>query len=158
MLEHNLRLLLRLCPAESVGMFAWLSNLRSRGVMVRATALGAVMLAALAATAPAAIQLGGVLGLAAAAIAAVLCLAGASAALVIVDRCRTPGGALAGLWIGMMVRTGVPFAIGLPIHLYGGPLAQAGLLWYLLLFYLIALAVGTFLSLPPTKRRPTPAR
>ena len=138
-------------------MVAWLSSLRNRGVAARAMILGAVVLAALAATAPVAIRLGGSVALAAAAMAAVLCLAGAAAALVIVDRLRTPNSALAALWIGMSVRTGVPLAIGMAIHLHGGPLAQAGLLWYLLLFYLIALAVGTFLSLPPTNRQPTPA-
>jgi hypothetical protein len=119
--------------------------------------LGAIVLAVFAATAPVAIRLGGSVALAAAAIAAVLCLTGAAAALMIVDRFRTPSSALAALWVGMTVRTGVPFAVGMAIHLHGGPLAQAGLLWYLLLFYLTVLAVGTILSLPATKRRPPPA-
>jgi len=139
-------------------MVTWLANLRNPGVAVRATILGVVVLAAFGATAPVAIRLGGPLALAAAAMAAVLCLAGATVALVIVDRFRTPSGALAALWVGMVIRTGVPFTVGMAIHLHGGPLAQAGLLWYLLLFYLIALAVGTFLSLPPAHRQPTPAR
>ena len=139
-------------------MVIWLSNLRNRSIAARATMLGAVVLAALAAAAPVAIRLGGFLALAAAAMAAVLCLAGAAVALGIVDRFRTPSNMLAALWIGMVIRTGVPFAVGMAIHLHDGPLAQAGLLWYLLLFYLIALAVGTFLSLPPTNRQPTPAR
>jgi hypothetical protein len=138
-------------------MVTSLSNLRNRGVAVRATALASVVFAALAATTPVAIRLGGSVGLAAAATAAVLCLAGAAAALVIVDRFRTPSGALAALWVGMAVRTGVPFAIGVTIHLHGGPLAKAGLLCYLLAFYPIVLAVGTILSLPPTNRQPTPA-
>jgi hypothetical protein len=137
-------------------MITWLCNLRNRGVAVRVTALGVVVLAALAATAPVAVRLGGVLALAAATIAAMLCLTGAAVALIVVDRFRTPNGALAALWIGMVVRTGVPFAAGMAIHLYGGPLAQAGLLCYLLAFYPIVLAMGTFLSLPPTKRQPPP--
>jgi len=116
------------------------------------TILAGVVLAALAAAAPVAVRLGGLLALAAAVLAALLCWTGGAAALVIVDRFRTPGGALAAMWIGMALRTGVPFAVGVPIHLYGGCLAQAGLLCYLLLFYLIVLAAGTFLSLPPTKR------
>ena len=139
-------------------MVTWLCNLRNRGVAVRATMLGAVVVAALAATAPVAIRLGGSLALAAAATAALLCLAGAAAALLIVDRFRAPSGALAALWIGMTIRTGGPFAVGMIIHLHGGPLAQAGLLCYLLVFYPIVLAVGTILSLPPTNRQPTPAR
>jgi hypothetical protein len=51
--------------------------------------------------------------------------------------------------LGMALRTGVPFVVGIAVHLHGGPLAQAGLLWYLLMFYPIALVVGTILSLPP---------
>ena len=139
-------------------MVHWLCNLRNRGVAVRLMVLGGVVLAALAATAPVAIHLGGSLALTAATTAAGLCLAGATAGLAIVDRFRTPSGALAALWIGMTLRTGVPFAAGMAIHLHGGPLAQAGLLCYLLVFYPIALAIGTILSLPPTNRRPKPAR
>lgn len=62
---------------------------------------------------------------------------------------------MAALWIGMIARSGLPFAVGAMVHLQGGPLAQAGLLWYLLVFYPIALAAGTVLSLPPANRRPT---
>jgi hypothetical protein len=120
--------------------------------------LGAVMLAAFAATTPVAIRLGGLVALAAAATACGLCLAGALLALILADRFRTPNRALAALWIGMALRTGVPFAAGMAIHLHGGPLARAGLVCYLLVFYPIALTVGTILSLPPTNRRPTPAR
>jgi hypothetical protein len=132
-------------------MTAWLCNLRNRSVALRGVILALVVLAALGAATPIAIRLGGLPALGAAAIAAALCLAGSAAALLIIDRFRTPGSALVALWIGMAVRTGVPFLVGVPIHLHGGPLAQAGLLWYLLLFYLVVLVAGTFLSLPPTK-------
>jgi hypothetical protein len=116
------------------------------------------MFTVLAATAPVALRLGGPIALAAAATAAGLCVVGAVTTLILVDRFRTPGGVLAGLWIGVVVRTGAPFAAGMAIHLHGGPLARAGLLWYLLVFYPIALTVGTLLSLPPMKRHATPAR
>jgi hypothetical protein len=138
-------------------MVAWLSNLLNRSVTARAMMLGAAVVVAFAATAPVAMRVGGVLALAAAAMAAVLCLVGAVAALVIVDRFRTPSGVLVALWVGMTIRTGIPFAVGVAIHLHGGPLAQAGLLCYLLVFYPIALAVGTVLSLPPRNRQQTPA-
>jgi hypothetical protein len=116
------------------------------------------MLVAFAVAAPVASRLGGPIALAAAATAAGLCLFGTGVALILTDRFRTPHGALTALWIGTALRTGVPFAAGMAIHLHGGPLARAGLLWYLLTFYPIALTVGTILSLPPTNRRPTPAR
>jgi hypothetical protein len=139
-------------------MVTWLSNLRNRSVAVRAKLLAVALLAALGVTAPVAVHLGGIMALAAAAIAAMLCLAGAETALVLVDHLRTPSGALPALWLGMTVRMGLPLAAGLLIHLHNGPLAQAGLLWYVLWFYPIALTVGTILSLPPSKRQPTPAR
>jgi hypothetical protein len=139
-------------------MANWLGNFRRRSVVNRLALLGVVMLAAYAAAAPVAIHLGGFMALAAATLAGGLCLAGTAAALAIADRMRGPGGVLAALWLGMALRTGVPFVIGIAIHLHGGPLAQAGLLCYLLIFYPITLAVGTILSLPPPDRPGTPTR
>jgi hypothetical protein len=137
-------------------MATWLGNLRNRGVAVRLMVLGIVVLAVYALAAPVAICLSGFIALAAAALAAGLCLTGAAAALLVADRLRGPGGALAALWLGMALRMGVPFGAGVTIHLHGGPLAQAGLLWYLLVFYPITLVVGTVLSLPPSNRQQTP--
>jgi hypothetical protein len=134
-------------------MVARLANLRSRGVAARLIVLGSVVLAACALAAPVALRLGGSLGLAAAAIAAGLCLLGAAAALAVTDRLRASGKILATLWLSAALRIGVPFGVGMAIHLHGGPLAQAGLLWYLVGFYLIVLATGTILSLPPTSRQ-----
>jgi hypothetical protein len=134
-------------------MATLLGNLRNGSVAVRLGVLGAVMLAAYILAVPAVVHLGGSMGLLAAALAAGLCLAGAVAALVIGDRLRGPSGALAALWLGIILRMGVPLMGGTMIHLHGGPLAQAGLLWYLLVFYPITLVVGTILSLPPRNRQ-----
>jgi hypothetical protein len=139
-------------------MIAFLQNLRNRGVAVRLGTLTTTMLVALAAATPVAIRVGGLNAVAAAATAIGLCLAGAALALILADRLRTSNSMLAGLWIGVALRTGAPFVAGMAIHLQGGPLAQTGLLWYLLVFYPIALTAGTILSLPPTKPQPTPAR
>jgi len=115
--------------------------------------LGIVVLAVYALVVPVAVHLSGSVASAAAALAGGLCLAGASAALVVADRLQGPAGTLAVLWLGMVLRLGVPFAAGTIIHLHGGPLAQAGVLWYLLVFYPITLVVGTVLSLPPNNRQ-----
>jgi hypothetical protein len=139
-------------------MIAWPVNLRTRGLSARLAVLAIVVLIAYALTAPAAVRLDGSLGLAAAAVAAGLCLLGAAAPLAITDRLRRSGEILAALWLATGLRIGVPFVAGMAIHLHGGPLAQAGLLWYLLGFYLIVLATGTILSLPPTNRQPTRTR
>jgi hypothetical protein len=135
-----------------------LHNLRRWSVVNRLAVLCTVTMAAYAVTVPVAVCLGGPTAWAADTLAAGLCLAGTAMALVLADRLQGPGGVLAALWLGMAFRAGVPFVIGIAIHLHGGPLAQAGLLCYLLVFYPIVLAVGTILSLPPTNRQPTPAR
>jgi hypothetical protein len=137
-----------------ISVIAWFASIRTRGLSVRLATLAIVVLVAYAITAPVAARLGGSVGLVAAAIAAVLCLLGAAAALAIGDRFRRSGEILAALWVGTALRTGIPFVAGMPIHLHGGSLAQAGLLWYLLGFYLVVLATGTILSLPPASRQP----
>jgi len=59
---------------------------------------------------------------------------------------RGPQRALAALVIGIFARMGVPLGFGLAIHLNNGPLAQAGLLYYLLAFYPVTLAIDPTLS------------
>jgi hypothetical protein len=103
---------------------------------------------------PVAVCIGGCTALAAAAVAAVFCLAGATIALMAGLLLRGPKHALAALLAGMAARMGIPLAFGLAIHLQGGPLAEAGLLYYLLVFYPVTLTAETALSLPP-RRQPT---
>jgi hypothetical protein len=135
-------------------MVAWLANLRNRSLSARLAVLILTLIAVYSLAAPVAIQWGGSRALAAAAVAAGLCLLGAAAAIVTTDRLRGPAAALAALWLGTILRMGVPLAAGLAIHLHGGLLAQAGLLWYLLVFYPAALIIGTIVSLPPKEQRP----
>jgi hypothetical protein len=140
-------------------MITWFSGLRGHSLLFRTAVLGLVPLPVLLAIAPIAVHYAGIAGLAAAAVAAVLCLAGACPALVICNRLRKPNEALAGLLAGTLVRMGVPLMFGLAIHFCGGPLAEAGLIYYLLIFYLVTLAAGTVLALPvkpkPATRRKT---
>ena len=118
----------------------------------RETILGLVVLVALAVTGPIAFHLGGLTALMAASLAAGLCLAGAGVALIVSHRLQGPHQALATLFLAMTARMIVPFSCGVIIHLRSGPLAEAGLLYYLLIFYPITLAVGTALSLPKSQR------
>jgi hypothetical protein len=60
--------------------------------------------------------------------------------------------------VSMAARMGIPLVPALAIHLAGGPLANAGLLYYLLVFYPITLAVDVALSLPSTSRAGEPTR
>ena len=135
-------------------MGTWFANLRNRSLPARGTFLGLVVLGLYAMVAPVAGFCSGSAGLWAAAAAAVLCLAGAGLALVLSHALREPKRALYGMLLSMAARMGVPLAVGLPCHLHGGVLAQGGLLYYLLVFYLVTLGVETLLSLP----RPEQAR
>jgi hypothetical protein len=136
-------------------MGTWLGHLRNRGLPCRLAALAGTLVVALSITVPVAMHLGGFPALAAAALAAGLCGAGAATALVVGDRLRGPSGVLTALGIGIVARTGVPLAVVVALHLRGGLLAQAGLLWYFVVFYPITLIAATLLSLPAT-RQPAP--
>lgn len=129
-------------------MITSLSRLRNQSLVVRAAILAVAPLMVLLAVAPFALHYAGMAGLTAAAMAAGLCLAGAGPALIISDRLREPHKSLGGLLAGTIVRMGVPLILGLAIHFSGGPLAEAGLIYYLLVFYPVTLTVGAALSLP----------
>lgn len=92
---------------------------------------------------------GGAAGAAAALAAGAICLVGAVAALCATEALSS-GNILAALVVGMALRMGLPLGLGLALQWHDGPLAQAGLLQYLLACYPITLAVETILSLPAT--------
>ena len=92
---------------------------------------------------------------AAAGVAAASCLLGAATALVVSHLLREPQHAMAALLVATTARMGVPLLVGLVAYLRGGPLAEAGLLYYLLVFYPVTLAVEIGLSLPQ-RRQPAP--
>jgi hypothetical protein len=139
-------------------MATWLGNLQNRGVAVRAALLGAAVMVALAIVAPVGICLCGAGAMAAATVAACLCLAGAGSALIVSAPFRGPQHALTGLLLGMALRMGIPLIVGLALQIRGGPLVKAGLLYYLLVFYAVTLAVETALSLPPRRRPASPTQ
>ena len=84
-------------------------------------------------------------GWAAAAVAAGTCWVGALLALVLTGlwrRTQPLGGALGGI----AFRTGLPLVVGLILQRQGGPLAEAGVLGMILLFYFLMLIVETLLA------------
>jgi hypothetical protein len=129
-------------------MFAWFRVLRNRGVAAQAAMLGFGPLLLLVLMGPPIAYWGGTFALAAAVLAAILCWTGAAASLVIANRLRRPNQLLAALYLGMILRIGIPLGFGLTVHLLGGPLAQAGTLYYVLIFYPVTLLVETALKLP----------
>jgi hypothetical protein len=125
---------------------------RQGGIVVQAAVLLAAALVVLAIAGPLAAHFGGRQGLTAAAVAGALCWAGAAAGLV-AGRLFVPN-IFAALLAGMFFRMGVPLGFAVATLLAGGWLAQAGLLYYLLVFYPVTLTVETALSIPRRRDRP----
>ena len=134
------------------GLFFRLRNAR---LAVQLSALLVVVLCVYAVVAPIAGRLDGGLGIAAAAVAAGLCLAGAGVALAAANALRSPDRVLVGMLIGLIARMFIPLGFGVGLYFYSPPLADAGLLVYLLVFYPLTLGVETALALPVgNSRRP----
>ena len=133
-------------------MISRIKDLRNQSAAVKALILTFAVLAPLSIVGPLAGCFGGTVAVTAASLAALMCFAGAVLALAAYAILPRPKYAMAALLLGMAARMGIPFALGLAVHLQGGPLAKAGLLYYLLLFYPITLATETMLSLPPARR------
>jgi len=137
--------------SDALAMKEQLGKLQQGGLLLQSAVLGLVVAVAYGLVAPVAGYLAGGGGLTAAAVAAAFCLGGASVALLMAHLFRGPNGALAGVLLGMAARMVIPLGGGYACHANGGPLAEAGLLYYLLVFYPITLALETWLSLPETK-------
>jgi hypothetical protein len=138
-------------------MVTWLNRLQNLGLATRAVLLASAVFAAFAAVGPFAAHLGGPTALWAAAVGGFLCLAGATCALVAGHFLRSPHFAFQALLVGMALRVSIPLGIGAALYLRGGPLAEAGLLYYLVVFYVVTLTVETALSLPPGQRPGEPS-
>lgn len=118
------------------------------GIGPRSALLTLAGLATWAAVAPVAWKLSGTVGLRSAGLAAASCWAGAMPALVVsltFYRLKQP---LPGLLLGLFFRMSIPLGIGLIVQLRHGVLAQAGFVYYLLVFYPVMLAVEVYLTLP----------
>ncbi len=125
--------------------------LRDRGPLACQAALCAVVVIACAVTVAVARLVSGEWGPVAACVAALTCWCGAASALGATMRLDRGDKRLVGMLVGMALRMGIPLTMVLILHLVGGPLVQAGLLYYFLLFYPLTLAVETALSLPVAK-------
>ena len=133
-------------------MLAWLSGMRNRGSVAQAAVLGIAPLLLLVLIGPAITYWGGTIALAAAALAASLCWTGAAVALVLCNLLRGSDQMLVALFVGMIARMSIPLGFGAMIHLLGGPLAQAGILYYVLIFYPVTLLVETALIIPKSSQ------
>ncbi len=132
-----------------------------RRLLFRGVLLGAVVLVAAAVILPLGWAISGNrTGLFAAAAAGGVCLLAALAALAVSEPLRRPQHTLALVLLGMLIRMGIPLGAALTVYFHGGPLANAGFLYYLVVFYPVTLTVETFLSSPgcePKKKNGPPA-
>jgi hypothetical protein len=136
----------------------WLKQMQNRGLGFRLALLGASGLLIFAGVSPVAYHLGGSTSVAAATVAWALCLAGALVALWISHALRGPELALPALLVSIATRTGIPLVAGAIIHLQSKPLAEAGILYYLIVFYAVTLTVETVLSLPLCRQPTNPSQ
>jgi hypothetical protein len=110
-------------------------------LLVLVMILTGVALAAVALTA------GGTRALLAELAAGVVCLAAGLVALLATSLVPRSA-ALYGMLIGMLLRMGLPLAAALVWRARGGPLVEAGAIYYLIPFYLVMLLVETLLQAP----------
>lgn len=134
--------------SENRNVRSRLARVRRWGVIAQSALLLGIVLVACVIVTPVAGIVSGFAGVAAALVAAGLCLLGAGLALVACRLFRGPKRVLPAVLAGMLLRMGIPLASGLALQFEGGPLAEAGLLVYLVVFYPVTLFVETALSLP----------
>ena len=126
----------------------WLAKLRGWSLAAREAALlaGATVLYLL--LVPLAIWQYGRAGPLAAATAAAVCTLAAALALWASDVNRAPQRVLQGMLYALLLRTGIPLGFAAVAQLAAGLLTWAGLGYWLLLYYLVALGGEVLLSLP----------
>jgi hypothetical protein len=118
------------------------------GVAGRGGFLIAAVLVAYVFAAPVAWLISGPFGSLASGVAAGLCLVAALAALVVNFFFRSPALALHNMLSGMILRMGIPLALGMVLHSKVELLATHGMLYYMIGFYFVSLAVEIALTLP----------
>ena len=125
-----------------------LSEFASRSLVARLVVLSAVMFAAFVLASPVAVLTAGRLGLLSCALAAAVCWAAGKSALVVGYAFQSTPLALYGLLVGMSLRMILPLAAAVLV-VFNRPLLDAGMIYYLIVFYMIMLVVDVVLLLPP---------
>lgn len=125
---------------------------RLTGLVQKHLAVRCVILIALAggvavACAPLAVANAGKPGVAAELTALLVCVAAATASLVVQSIPVDPALAVARTLLGMSIRIAPPLATAVVVQMSGGALERGGFLVWLLLFYLLCLAVEVPLAL-----------
>jgi hypothetical protein len=131
-----------------IDMGNWLTKLRGWSLAARETVLVAATALVGLVFLPLAIGQYGSAGPLAVATAATVCALSSGLALWASDVNRAPHRLLQGMLYALMLRTGIPMSFAMVVQLAAGLLTWAGLGYWLLLFYLVALGAEVLLSLP----------
>jgi hypothetical protein len=123
------------------------SRLAALGLPAQAAWASALVFGLWLLIAPVAYQISGAVGPRAAAAGAGVCLLGGWLALVIAALFPGPSGAMHRMLFSMLARTMVPLLLGVVLHLKAPSMAAAGMIFYLLIFYLATLVFDTALLL-----------
>jgi hypothetical protein len=115
------------------------------GFISGSVTLLATVLLGYAAISPVAAWTQGMPGLWAAAVAALICLAAGMMALGLIER-LSASNPLASALGGMTLRMVVPLSAVAAVYWWDGPLTETGMVFYVLAFYMITLAVETYLA------------
>jgi len=117
------------------------------GLVAQSAVIAGALAGSYLLVAPLAAGVSGALGLKTALLAAVACYVGAQFSLLISALIRGGATIMNRLVLGMIARAMFPMVLGAGLHLRDPELAHAGLILYVLVFYLVTLAADTVLLL-----------
>jgi hypothetical protein len=107
---------------------------------------------------PIAMVSSGVAGMAAAAVAMAICLGSGLLVFWLARYLNSPEAVMYQVLLGMMSRMGISLAACMVIYVRGGWLADAGLVYFLLVFYFVTLAAETALLVNGSGKEPPKAQ
>lgn len=97
-------------------------------------------------------------GVMSAAVAMMVCLFAGVISEIAVRLFNDPTQVMYRVLFGMLLRMGIPLGFCMAVHSLGGRLADAGFVYYLLVFYMVTLVVDTLLTLRVMSRDARPAK
>lgn len=116
------------------------------GAAARASLLGVLLSLLLIPVALVGFALSGMSGVMVATFSMLACLASGLLAMVAAEIARQFNQRLASMLLAMGIRTSLPMAVLIAVYVRGGPIVDAGMAFYLLVFYLAVLAIETYLD------------
>jgi hypothetical protein len=134
------------------------ARLKSLGPLAQSAFIALALLIGWLLLAPLAYSVSGMSGLQVSLLAGAICWLGAQFSLLISQLVRGEEVIFPRLVLGMTARAMVPLVLGTGLQLKNAQLASAGLIFYVLVFYMVTLAADTALLLSHTKQPLAPKK